>query len=153
MRKLSRPLHLKELPLENDYKKALDSITRYLAMRDHSLYELKSKLLRRFDRELVENLLQEAKEYGWLGDEKQIAERLVLALERRGKSPRYIEAQLKKKHLPLPPMRSDNEVEIIERLIQKKFGVLGLTFADKAKAYRYLKYRGFSDRAIRQVLK
>lgn len=137
----------------NEYAQALDRLTRYLALRDHSRYELKTKLLRRFDAELVDRLMHEAEANGWLVAEDQIAERLVLALERRNKSRRYIEAQLMKRRLPVPRAEEENEIEIIRKLVERKFGVDKLSFEDKAKAYRFLKYRGFKDRAIRQVLK
>lgn len=137
---------------KNDYSRALDSLTRYLALRDHSRHELKTKLLRRFSPELVERLMTEAEDHGWLISEEQIAERLVLALERKQKSRRYIEVQLRKRRLPVPAANEDSEAEKIRHLVHRKFGEGQLSFEDKAKAYRFLKYRGFSDRAIRQVL-
>ncbi len=136
----------------NEYSQALDSLTRYLALRDHSRHELKTKLLRRFDPELVDKLMQEAEDNGWLLAEDVIAERLVLALERRNKSRRYIEAQLMKRRLPVPKAEEENEIEIVRKLVERKFGIEKLSFEEKAKAYRFLKYRGFKDRAIRQVL-
>jgi SOS response regulatory protein OraA/RecX len=139
----------------SDYSRALDSLTRHLALRDHSRFELKTKLERRFDPELVERLLAEAEERGWLLPEDQVAERLTRALVRKHKSARYIEAQLRKRRLPLLPRTAeaaDAEIETIRHLVIRKFGTESLSFEDKAKAYRFLKYRGFQDRAIRQVL-
>lgn len=138
---------------KNEYARALDSLTRYLALRDHSLYELKTKLGRRFSPELIERLLQEAQENGWLQPEEQIAERLALALARRHKSRRYIEGQLRKRGLPIPaPTGLEDEYESVRHLVQRKFGTDELSFEDKAKAYRFLRYRGFKDSVIRQVL-
>lgn len=96
--------------------------------------------------------MTEAEENGWLVSEEQIAERLVLAFERRQKSRRYIEGQLKKRRLPIPKGEAENETEIARRLVERKFGIEKLSFVDKAKAYRFLKYRGFEDRAINEVL-
>lgn len=96
--------------------------------------------------------MTEAEENGWLTAEDQIAERLVLALERRQKSRRYIEGQLKKRRLPIPKGEAENEIEIVRNLVERKFGSEKLSFEERAKAYRFLKYRGFADRAIRQVL-
>jgi SOS response regulatory protein OraA/RecX len=109
-------------------------------------------LSRRFDAELVERLLTEADENGWLAPEEQIAERLVLALQRRQKSGRYIEAQLMKRRLPKVKREEETEEEIIRGLVERKFGIEKLSFEEKAKAYRFLKYRGFADRMIRKVL-
>lgn len=142
-----------ESPARSEYSRALDHLTRYLALRDHSQYELKTKLLRAFDPELVERLMVEADENGWLVPEDQIAERLVLAFERRQKSRRYIEDQLKKRHLPIPQARAENEIETVRNLFERKFGVKKLSWEERTKAYRFLKYRGFADRAIREVLK
>lgn len=142
----------------SDYSRALDRLTAYLALRDHSRFELRTKLLRRFPPELVERLMDEAERNGWLTAEETISERLVLALERRMKSRRYIEGQLRKKKLPVPPRETvsygeeSGESERVRALVERKFGPLPLTFEAKAKAYRFLKYRGFDDRAIKQVL-
>lgn len=153
MKRLSRPRKNQESPApRNEYARALDSLTRYLALRDHSLYELKTKLLRRFDPDLVDRLLKEAGENGWLTPEEQVAERLVLALERRSKSRRYIEAQLMKRRLPKAKFEDENEEDNVRKLVERKFGTEKLSYEEKAKAYRFLKYRGFADRMIRKVL-
>lgn len=139
-------------PSRNELARARDRLTRYLALRDHSLHELRTKLERNFERELVDKVLEEADANGWLTPEEQIAERLAAALGRRNKSHRYIEAQLRKRKLPVPLAEADDEIERIRHLVERKFGTDSLSFEDKAKAYRFLKYRGFGDRAIRQVL-
>jgi SOS response regulatory protein OraA/RecX len=136
------------------YARALDALTRYLALRDHSLYELRTKLGRRFEPELVEKLLNEAELNGWLTPEEQIAERLALSLARRHKSQMYIDGQLRQRGLP--PVKTEaegaGELESIRHLVERKFGTGPLSYDDKGKAYRFLKYRGFKDSAIRQVL-
>ena len=138
---------------KSEYTKALDLMTRYLALRDHSRYELKTKLNRRFDSKLVDRLLAEAEDRGWLGDEQEMAERLVLSLERKLKSRRYIEDQLRKKRLPLPAANAESEIEKARALAERKFGDLSaIAFEERAKVFRFLKYRGFTDHSIRQVL-
>ncbi len=136
-----------------EFLKALDSIARYLALRDHSLHELKQKLSRRYDAEIIQQALGEAESRGWLCDEQAVAERLSGALARKNKSRRYIEAQLKKRRLPAVSLESDAELEKARELLVRKFGEEKLSFEDKAKAFRFLRNRGFDDRSIRQVLK
>jgi regulatory protein len=137
---------------KTEYIKALDSLTRYLALRDHSRLELRQKLSRRFSSEMVNKVLAEAEQNGWLLDEAKVAERSVAALRRRQKSQRYIEGKLRQRGLPVPAREVDSELESIRELLVRKFGEEKLSYEDKAKAFRFLKYRGFQDRAIRQVL-
>lgn len=138
---------------KTEFLRALDSIARLLAMRDHSLHELKTKLSRRFEDDILKAALSEAETRGWLSDEAAIAERLAGALGRKNKSRRYIEAQLKRRRLPAVQMDGDLELEKAKELLIRKFGEEKLSFEDKAKAFRFLRNRGFDDRSIRQVLK
>lgn len=137
---------------ENEFKKALDSVARWLALRDHSLYELKTKLERRYDSKVAADALGEAEARGWLVDDEQIAERLAASLSRRGKSQGYIAAQLKKRRLPAVAGDPESELEKARACLVRKFGEEKLTFEQKGKAYRFLKYRGFDDRSIRKAI-
>ena len=147
------PSTTKRTTNRSEYARALDLLTRYLALRDHSRQELERKLSRRFEAELVERVLNEADERGWIGQPEEIAARAALALQRRKKSRRYIEGQLRKRGLPLPPRDDEAELENVRELIERKFGPPAeLSFDERAKAFRFLKYRGFADRLIRTVL-
>ncbi len=124
-----------------------------MALRDHSRFELKTKLERRFESSLVEFVLTEAAKKGLLLNEDKVAENLIMSLTRKFKSHRYIEAELERRRLPsLPRPEAGEDLEKIRRLVARKFGVKRLSLEDKAKAYRFLKYRGFEDHAIKQVL-
>ena len=137
---------------KSEYARALDSLTRLLALRDHSRHELRAKLGRRFPSELVQKLLSDAEENGWLADEQLVAERAALALQRKLKSRRHIEGTLRKRGLPVPPPDEAVELENARALVEKKLGrCTGLSFEERAKAYRYLQYRGFNPRVIRMV--
>ena len=94
--------------------------------------------------------MQAAATRGWLPPENEIAERLALALARRHKSQMYIEGQLRSRGLPVPPPADEREA--IRRLIERKFGAGALTSEQQDKAYRFLRYRGFEEDAVRQVL-
>ena len=139
-------------PAKSDYERALEALTRYLTVRDHSKYELQEKLERRFATTLVQELLNEAEQRGWLGSERDVAARLVLSLEHRKKSNRFIERELRKRQLPVPSLDADKELDTMRMLVTRKFGIEKLSYEDKAKAYRFLRYRGFPDPAIEQVL-
>ncbi len=141
-----------EAETKAEYLKALEALTRYLAVRDHSPWELKCKLERRFDEQTVNRVLTEARENGWLAPDETLAENLAESLKRKNKSRRYIVEQLRRRRLPVIALSSEGEIEKIRTLLNKKFGGTSLNFEDKTKAIRFLKYRGFEDRAIRQVL-
>lgn len=132
--------------------RAIDSIARYLALRDHSQYELKTKLARRYEDQVIRDAMGEAEARGWLSDEALIAERLVGVLARKNKSRRYIEAQLRKRRLPVVGLNGDGELEKARELLVRKFGEEKLNFEDKARAFRFLRNRGFEDKWIRKVL-
>lgn len=98
----------------------------------------------------------EADRRGWLTPETEIAERLALALARRHKSHMYIVGQLNQRRLPVPSFEEmedgGTEAESVRHLVRRKFGSGVLTMEAKEKAMRYLKYRGFEDPVIKQVL-
>jgi SOS response regulatory protein OraA/RecX len=137
---------------KGDFNRALDSVARLLAMRDHSVFELKQKLGRRFEEDLVNMVLEEAESRRWLIPEEDVARRLSESLSRRGKSAGYIQAQLRKRRLPEQEVNHEDELEKARSLLVKKFGAEKLSYEDRAKAYRYLKYRGFADQWIRKAI-
>jgi regulatory protein len=137
----------------SEYARAMERLNRYLALRDHSRFELKQKLLKSFDPELVEHVVAEASDAGWLASEEEIAARAALTYARQNKSRSYIEAQLRKRHLPLPPLSAEEELDKIRALVERRFGLIrDLSFEERQRVFRFLKYRGFEDRSIRQVM-
>jgi SOS response regulatory protein OraA/RecX len=137
---------------KSETTRALDLLSRLLALRDHSVYELRTKLSRRFPTEIVVQVLQQAEECGWLINEQLISERAVDSLQRRFKSRGYIEDQLRKRQLPLPKIDETLELENARTLVQKKFGdSRDLSYDERAKAFRYLRNRGFNDQVIGMV--
>lgn len=133
--------------------KALESLARYLAMRDHSEAELRTKMRRRFEMDVIEKALEYARERDLLVAPEKLAQRATDELHRRKKSHRYIQNMLRKRGLPATPKNSDGEIEKIRELVRSRFVEGGdLSYEEKAKAYRFLKYRGFDDALIRKVL-
>lgn len=138
---------------KSEFAKALDRVARLLTSRDHSRHELQEKLARHFDSELIERVLDEALSRGWMPSEEALAIRAAALYRRALKSHRYIEAQLVKRGLPVPPPDEESELVAIRNLIERKFGPVAELERDQHnQVYRYLKYRGFEDHGIRQVL-
>ena len=136
-----------------EYKRAVDRLKRYLAARDHSRFELVQKLTRLFAPELVDRVLCEASARGWLAPDAEVATRAALAYERQNKSRGYIEARLRQRHLPLPVLSPAAELDKIRALVERRFGLLAeLSETDRPRVVRFLKYRGFEDQLIRQVI-
>jgi regulatory protein len=137
--------------MTEELAKAIESIGRYLAARDHSELELKNKLSRRYSEEIVDQALRIAVERNWLVEPARLAERVAEELSRKRKSSRYIQDQLRRRGLPAVERDSELELEKIRRLMSGKFDS-NLSYEDKVKAYRFLKYRGFENALIRKVL-
>jgi len=140
----------------SESSRALARLTRYLALRDHSKFELKTKLGRQFPADVVEEALIEAETRGWLANEAQMAERLALALASRHKSQMYIEAELRKRQLPVPPLDDQAELANIRHFLERKFVADDLSYKEqteeRTKAYRFLMNRGFKESLIKKVL-
>ena len=137
---------------QNDSQVALNNLIRYLAIRDHSRLELRQKLSARFTPEAVDTAIRHAEAQGLLTSEEEIADRLVESFRRRMKSPRYIQVQLEKRGLPERQLDEESELLAIRELLRRKFGEGGLPDARQPEIIRFLKFRGFHDRAIKQVL-
>jgi len=133
--------------------KAVESLTRYLAMRDHSELELRTKMRRYYEPDIVERAIAFARERDWLLAPEKLAQKATEELHRRKKSFRYIQNALRKRGLPVTREDTNDEMEKIRQLLRSRF-VEGddLSYEEKAKAYKFLKYRGFDDALIRKVL-
>lgn len=137
----------------SSFDRALEALTRYLSVRDHSRFELQTKLERRFEPAVVEEVLAFAEKKRLLLNEQSVAENLVEQLVRKHKSRRFIETELEKRRLPRPQFTAEEtELANMRLLLKRKFGLQPLSLEDQAKAYRFLKYRGFEESAIQQVI-
>jgi len=137
-------------------RSALDQITVYLAKRDHSEKELRTKLAKKFEPQEIEEAILEAKERKWLAAPEDLAERVTNALHRKKKGRLYIQRYLKEKGLPAHPLEDEQELEKAHELLERKFGELNSKLlsnpSDRQKIYRYLAYRGFTDETIRLAM-
>lgn len=142
---------------EKLYQKALNKVADLLGRRNHSEKELREKLAKFFEAPLIDEVLDEAQQRNWLLPPEELAQSAAQNWGRSNKSARYIQEQLKKRGLPFVEVDEDEELEKMRRLLEKKFRLasedaVGLSYDDKVKAYRFLKYRGFSDSMIRKVI-
>ena len=87
---------MKKTPVDSQYAKARNSALQYLARREHSTFELITKLFRRFDSVISNSIVEELSESGELSD-KRFAETLVRSRFNRGFGPVYIAKELSSK--------------------------------------------------------
>lgn len=132
---------------------ALDSLSRMLARRDHSEKELRQKLKDRYPDAIIDQAIAEAHQRRWIHPPEVLAEIVERQLHRRGKSQTYINSYLARKGLPSRPLQRNMEVMKVRKLIESKWTREELSnFELKAKAFRWLRGRGFDSRAIQQAL-
>lgn len=128
------------------------SAMNYLGRREHSIFELKQKLLNRFDEaseELVMQVLSRLTEQGLQSDERY-ADMFVRSRVNKGKGPNLIRRELEQQNLSsslsdkaLEQNRTDWYQSALSQL-QKKYTAEDLSlFEQRAKAMNYLYRRGF----------
>jgi regulatory protein len=131
---------------------------RYLARREHSRAELRTKLLPYVQEgEDVDAVLDELEKRNWLSDARATeqmvnikrprfgAQRIAHELRHKGIAENLISAAL--------PHLKETELDAAREVWQKKFGVLPHDQKEKAKQVRFLQSRGFALDVVFQVLK
>ncbi len=129
----------------------------YLARREHSRTELRTKLLPHVQEgDDIEAMLDELAKRNWLSDERA-AEQLVN--QRRSRfGTRRIAHELRQKGIAeslisdtLPQLK-ETELEAAREVWQKKFGSAPQGAKEKAKQVRFLQSRGFALDVVFKVL-
>ena len=87
---------MKTTSLDSQYARARSAALHYLARREHSAYELATKLTRRYRTAVVGSIVDELTENGELSD-RRFAETLVRSRFNRGFGPIYISKELRSK--------------------------------------------------------
>jgi regulatory protein len=137
--------------MNNQLKKTYNYSIKLLAMREHSLCELRVKLLQRFSKDDVELILLRVKKEGWQSD-LRFAEMWVRSRSNKGFGPVIIEYELKKKGVGLSTIQdvlstfeeSQSWEGLARYVYEKKYkGVSCTSFSDVAKRKQFLKRRGF----------
>jgi regulatory protein len=122
-----------------------------LARREHSLGELRQKLLRRFDDPaMLETQLQKLVEENLQSDDR-FAESFARQRAGRGYGPARVRQEMREKNLSdIAIARAFETAELdwwalAEKVYRKKFGEPGaLELKEKARRVRFMQYRGFS---------
>lgn len=138
----------------------------YLSRRDHSVAELKSKILLKNNIELsdFDSAIEWLKNLGYLPNEQDLALRLIKKWQNEGRSLRYIQAHLKKrglnyeKQLGEPDLPSEHVIQseldsakifLSKKLRGKKLN--DLSFEQTQALKRQILTRGFSYETVRSL--
>lgn len=157
------------MQLENEIKKdqktsltptkVYQTAIRLLARREHSVFELKQKLLQReFAANTIEEVTQKLMDQNLLSDERYV-EIYIRSRAAKGYGPIRIASELQQqqinKELITHGLKNPetNWQQILEQTRRKKFGLVAPNDSKEwAKQIRYLQYKGFSLEQIRLVL-
>jgi regulatory protein len=131
---------------------------RWLAQRDHSRHELRTKLLRAADGDdapaQVDALLEQLSAQGWLDESRFVESRVHGRQARFGN--RRIEHELRAHGLTLSAQAAarlrDSELTRARDVWRKKFGQCASDAAGRAKQMRFLSARGFSPDVVHKVV-
>ena len=149
---------------EYSYQKALHTALRLLARREHSKFELAKKLRQRdFDSRVIEKVFLECERLNYLNDDRT-ARVLIEQMFRRGYGAKRILAELNRKGISgghiagllNEIVSDDSERENAERMLTKNVNRFDREVdrqKRKAKVYRFLFARGFSNEVIAEIMK
>ncbi|MAE74127.1 MAG: RecX family transcriptional regulator [Bdellovibrionaceae bacterium] len=142
-----------DIERDENYEKAISKIADYVSRRDHSERELRDKLLRKFDSELVEQVIARAHELDWIPSPEALAKKVAAELDRKNKGYLYIQNYLRQKGLPSVPSDSQVELQKATDLVERKFGELPIEdHQARQKAWQFLASRGFLSETVREIL-
>jgi regulatory protein len=135
-----------------------NSALNILARRDHSRYELYKKLSNKFpeDEAEVESVLDRLIEQGLQNDE-HFCEMWLRYQVNKSRGPVRIRMEAKQKGVEssIKAMIQDSDVDWFELALncgRKKFPA-GISLESKAKAYRFLSYRGYENESVQYAIK
>lgn len=146
------------------YREALNRALRILGRRDHSVVELTQKLVHRgFDGGMIQRVVAECGRMGYL-DDRRTARQLIDRMKRRGMGVRRIRHELQKRGLEGEQAEAQlragvtpsEERALARQAAEKKWKTFSneTDFRNKAlRLQRFLRYRGFSDSLIVEMLK
>ncbi len=139
------------------YKKAVDKCYDLLSRRDHSVKELKTKLLRTVDEDNAEKAIQKMLDYGYLDDEKYARNLVNYLSKSKNMSYTFIKQELYKRGISgdiasyaLEDIEVDNVSSIIS-LLQTKYASRLTVEDSKKKVIAALMRKGFSYSDIRNA--
>lgn len=140
-----------------NYKKAIDKCYDLLSRRDHSIKELKTKLLRTVDEYNAQLAIDRMIELGYLDDEKYAQKLLEHLIENKRMSRAFIKQEMFKRGVPsdiitivLSDVEIDNVPTIID-LIETKYANKLSADNGKEKVIAALMRKGFSYSDIKSA--
>ncbi|RVU45743.1 regulatory protein RecX [Lujinxingia sediminis] len=152
---------MKSEPKEHTRDDVEAAAYRFLARRDHACGELRQKLGRYdFEPELVEEVLSELVERGYL-DDARFAETQGQALARKGWGPSQIAHRLRQRgvdtvHIDAVLDLVESEESFRARASAYLFGKFGapetLDERTQRRAFRHMLYRGYAPGVVRRLL-
>ena len=142
------------------YDKALQSATRMLAGREHSVQEMTRKLHQKdFPADIVDEVIDNLVEGRVLSDERY-AEAYVRMRSARGYGPQRIRMELQERGVNGETLElgfEENNIDwyaLAAEVRARKFGnELPADFKDQAKQMRFLQYRGFTQAQLNAAVK
>ncbi|MBQ2085918.1 MAG: RecX family transcriptional regulator [Oscillospiraceae bacterium] len=149
---------LEQLRKSSEYRKALSKGFTLLGVRDHSEYELYTKLLKNFDEHTSAQAVTRIRELGYL-DDGAFARRYTEELLRKGKSAGEIRRRLSEKRISretAEEILSDLETDerpLIAELIEGKYAAKLREPNGRQKVYAALLRRGFRSSDVSAALR
>ncbi len=154
---------LEKVKYENEYFEAKVTALRLLSIRNHSISELKVKLIKKnFSLQVIQKVLDELNDLNYLNDRK-FAEQFYNELMNKFFGPLKIKNELVKKGIDkkivdeiLYDYFQDEEMQkniILQYLQKNKFPKVVSSNKELQKIYNHLISRGFLDSSIRKSLK
>lgn len=139
------------------YKKAVDKCYDLLSRRDHSVKELKTKLLRTVDEENADRAIEKMIDYGYLDDEKYAKNLVKYLSETKLMSKNHIKQEMYKRGVPndiiaytLEETEIDNVSVVVDLIFTKYRNKLDAQDGNK-KVIAALMRKGFSYSDIREA--
>jgi regulatory protein len=143
----------------DDIHKIRETIIRLLSRREHSRFELYTKLKRyTFDTNLLDAVIQELTEKGLQSDDR-FTENYVLSRINRGYGPIRIKLELHDRgisdELVEKYVHHDDEMwyQIAKKVQHKRFGRHPNDTKERFKQMNFLRYRGFTFEQLHEVFK
>jgi len=148
---------------DEPYLRAFDCALRILSRRDHSIVELRRKLEKKgFPEGEIRRVLAEGLRLGYLDDERA-AHALINRLKRKGCGVRRIRFELRQRGLSGDPFIAllqncfspEEELGLARRVLERKLKTCSAAegeLAKRARLYRFLVGRGFSELSIRAAI-
>lgn len=140
-----------------NYKKAVDKCYDLLSRRDHSVKELKTKLLRTVDEESANRAIEKMIDYGYLDDEKYAKNLVKYLSETKRMSKNHIKQEMYKRGVPndiiaytLEETEIDNVSAVVDLIFTKYRNKLDAQDGNK-KVIAALMRKGFSYSDIREA--